>query len=1596
MESINTFSNGMSSDLSKQVQSKDTYLQALNFRALTEAGGSNGALVNIKGNQCAITFPDLQAVYKLQLIKGTDVAPNDTKNVATITINSTTVGTLEISNSTQGIDLYNYIIKNYPNCYQYTGTTVATKTFSVAYEDDYVVFYSQPVYSGCSPVASVPTIISISYSASTGGTKAVFKFINSDKVSPSLTQNTTKPYVSKVLSDDIIPIGSTFILNDIYILTAPDNPIYGPADIDNEIPSNDQFKYGGAIWKLNINDVTKDSTLTLIYSNNIDFTKYHPIAPSAITGRYESTSTQRIYWTDFYNSIRSLLVTDPQIMALNPALLSIFPSVTFELPILNSFTGGSLAAGTYELSYRLKKSGGAVSNFSQTSNMINLLGNESDITTAGYVAYEGPTSTSSNTNRGIVWDIYNIDIAWDTIEFIILYRSTKTALPVIYKTLSQNIGTTSPYTFTLNTVTELEEILLEDFLNISSGFTHAKTVDTKDNRLFWGNVKAIKQKEITTLFDARAFRSKTANTEDIYLINNGIIGLPIDLDTAIATPKINDSINPYYDSNGDVDSNACYYKPGTSKLGGAGANISYEFGTESIYISDLAVTQGGSGDYYINAPSTGVPYSYRTSGVTTSMGTSVDLILGSTDSDNQVYPLPSASIGTSKNPYITSVMKGFQPEEIYRFAIQFFDLQGLPYFSEWIGDIKMPSYDDYNDNPNTHAVANGITDFRASYLAASNNNIFGQTLYIKFTIDVSLVANYISGYQIVRVERTDENKTILGHGMLTNVFVDTALVTEATIPGGLWLDKQWYPSVTNPIPPYVNEGIPYDPYPDYDTNVTLSQDATFNLAATSDRMLTYDSFDFLSKGYSFRDGDKVLIRSRVEPINWVNAKNGVGNPRFRTGFANQSHWLTNPAKIGSPITYVAPGFGGGKFRTGYDSEESPINMLFYSDVEMFHVDKPIKKGVYVVDGGKSLTADNGLIDFWNYQRSFGTVTNSETYVPGEGAATTLLVFDSLNKIPSNATPYNANTTNGGKLMALYYRPNINQYGGNTYSARTNSVYIACGSFIPLNRKNIILNNNKNITFKTFGGDIFVNFWDHQKVIKSSTGVELKMYPYDGSGNPGNLLGNTISPQFRNNNIFFIPCNNTNNQAVRYGYHTDTQLTTNTLVYPGAIDKYNYQSYHSNEKNVVTFFPKPLGFIVNDEWRNRVFFSEIKFDNEIEDSWSKYLPNSFYDVEGNYGQIMALISLKENMYYLQERGIGLLMINPVSMVSDSAGQNVKLGSSSKVIEKHYYRAIDTGTSHQWSVYRSQSTISFVDVRHKKIYLFNGESVTPISDIKGQRNFVIKRFHDTPLVFDNPIINKGVLTTYDYYHNEFLYTFLNVPDTNQEKLTKQEKLTLAYSEVLSVFTGMYNFTPNMYINSNKYLLSTISDNKVWLHNYGTYGNFYGTQYPCTLKILFNEQPMYTKVLDNLTWMSEAVNDNNLWNDDFNIYPGSPSEPALSGISYPDDVNKPFETFNKIRVYNQYQNTDWTTLTLAPPTNNLRKVEQGFNLQVPRNKFNYNTAVPSITSLFVPANLNKVIFGERIRDKWAIIDLHYNNVSNVRFIIHNIKSIFRVSDR
>jgi hypothetical protein len=129
--------------------------------------------------------------------------------------------------------------------------------------------------------------------------------------------------------------------------------------------------------------------------------------------------------------------------------------------------------------------------------------------------------------------------------------------------------------------------------------------------------------------------------------------------------------------------------------------------------------------------------------------------------------------------------------------------------------------------------------------------------------------------------------------------------------------------------------------------------------------------------------------------------------------------------------------------------------------------------------------------------------------------------------------------------------------------------------------------------------------------------------------------------------------------------------------------------------------------------------------------------------------------------------------------------------------------------------------------------------------------------------------------------------------------------------------------------------------------------------------NESPLITKVFDNLVYDSQAIDAN--------------------GVNYNDD------TWNTIRIYNDYQNTDYQLLI---PGANIKRKERSWQLAVPRNRVLYSTS--NSPNIFTDLSPTDKPLGERMRDKYVLIQLIYNNLKNRSFSFNNLKSIFRQSPR
>lgn len=477
----------------------------------------------------------------------------------------------------------------------------------------------------------------------------------------------------------------------------------------------------------------------LIYKGDLNLSTSYPI--NDIVVNYESSSIQKIYWVDGYNPLYHLNIvndsdTNP-LETLDIDRLKILPQHNYGTMALTLSTGGILKSGKVQYAYQLYSVNGTETMFSPASGLFDLTAAEypTSETTSFYGSdLEDYTNKAVNVTIGLESDYTDFNrirlVALDYQE----YGNVPMVRIVEERAISSATINITDYGYSVGGLT------LEEFQLLRNNLT-PMTLEVKNNYLLAGNITEswfdVDQLYLDTkavgdhpFLDTRAYRWRyydPGGTAPIELdatvnkneINEVVIDAGIGPDFT-AVSETHDAYNTYNNIENDISTDHQYkYKqissaPSTSDLGGTGPFISYSFGAEAF-----------------------------------DMGTSYlqdEFPLWKPDTNSDAYD----------NPEETYLRIGYARDEVYRFAVTFIDLQGRTSYAKWIGDIRMPNWNESN------------------YMSSAGN---GNILYVKFTIDWdSLPTSFksqISGIRFVRSNRTEFDKTIKGMGIITPIFKHT-------------------------------------------------------------------------------------------------------------------------------------------------------------------------------------------------------------------------------------------------------------------------------------------------------------------------------------------------------------------------------------------------------------------------------------------------------------------------------------------------------------------------------------------------------------------------------------------------------------------------------------------------------------------------------------------------------------------------------------------------------------------------------------------------------------------------------------------------------
>ena len=1323
------------------------------------------------------------------------------------------------------------------------------------------------------------------------------------------------------------------------------------------------------------NSITVGPTLKY-YNSALNLNREWPIEA---LGRFESDCVQRVYWTDYNNFFRSINIEDPNLSTLIPGLIDIFPDVTFTQPLIKLVTGGgSLTGGIYQIAYRLITQDGKETLVSPPSNIVHIV-SDPETVSSSYIYNGDPTPINTSKAITITVDTTNYNL-FDKIEFLSIYKASATAAPVVSSIEQATLNGTNSISITYTGAeSSAYDVELFDFITKNYQFKTPKTITQKDNSLVIANIKESQISIQDLLAPGETFDAKTRR----YKYNGGTPIPPYTPGTA--NNDLLNAFNTEYNSdahwNNTWHSQSQYrYKSDGLRLGGQGPNISYTFHLEQ---------------YTLDNSSSGIIGLTQVPGIPDSPAH--NLTDGYGDYANTTFP-------NYASPFMSGLLRGYKRGETYRFGIVFYTKKGEASFVEYIGDIKFPDISEIDSVTN-----NSGTRYWPLSLDGSSTITYGYALGIKFNIDFSTcptLLNEITSYQIVRLKREQADSRRISQGIIKNFYYNPVLAPPSGTDFDLQVDGNgnvlhlypYYPQGTGPYTVYNNGSFAvfgdesYVPqFADYlrlgnylnfySPDISYNQQGTIanitNIGANPCLLITgalgLEDVTTTLKDYSNIDLSDNCIDTRrqyqkVFPVNFNSVQN------IRKWQINQHFQMEDTSDYTAKVT---PLFGSYYMRNYWCMDD-------YTDAADVNPNKP-QDGIInntipeIFKSGSSIAGKIGRIttDFF---------TGDPVPTP---PSVDYFVAPAATK-PLNSSTLAPITTGYENYYPLIdtLLPKLEVYGGYTLNSLESNKFIPASPVISVS----------NTTPVVFGGDIFINL----AVI--STGLmdfNKKFYQ-----------GNDL---YRRNNAQtqVFPVESVLNLELAYGANIRTgvkyefdgerdvvlrQETNNAeATYAKDLDMYVYNYVYSLEKDDLGFFIQPQNLLNCGENDLRAYLSNVKINEEVIDSWTKFGANNYYDID-DYGPINKILNWKDSVFFIQDKGVGTYTINRAAVTTTADGVPTQLGTGLG-FGKHVYHSKVHGCIHQWAVDATEMGIYFFDAFHRKIFTIQspGEGSPlslPISEVKGMHSWlqglpagVFLRKENTG---DNPITGYGVHITKDVINDEVLFTFLSknlIKDlvrntayaigdiviynetyyyvinefttgtntganvallySNSIEATENQVFnsnTLVYDELAQQFSSRYTTTPPIWINNGNILMSPdpLAPKKVFTSNKGSWGVFYNRLATTELTLVINPDADVNKVLRTLEFNAIVRDDNKIVD----------RAQSLTGF----------------RVYNQYQDTDVVPFS---PERFKRKFDK-WRLKIPRDQ-------------------NSTTRQGRLRSTYFVVTLYFDNSYNKELIMNKLVSYF-----
>ena len=1256
----------------------------------------------------------------------------------------------------------------------------------------------------------------------------------------------------------------------------------------------------------------------------------------SIITNYESDNVSNVYLCDGYTPIKVINIYDQNlkddngnvIVITDPTRFDITPGCVLLPFVFQNTIEGALPAGSIQYCYQLFNQNGPETTTSALSEVIPIT--KYDQAGESY-RIKGQLKGELSDRGCQIKAQFKNDGRFDRARIFSIIYLDNTAIPDIYIINEIEIPKSNDdfNTFIYNDTgaSFLSKITIDEFNAMVPFEFNAKCVEKLGNRLFAANVEELTW-DIDDKYDTRAYRSngsrqvilQSSNIVDsitAYLGDSGRLYSSYSLavsdteGTEINVPKEHDCINP---TNVNVLNNAEYvyqYNNGDKVRGGSGPNISYRFVyTELVPSSTTSTTIADS--LYLDAKtiSSKSLYTFYEDG-----------------SYRGITSLPtSASRGFIPNysdPYVCANFLGYQRDEIYRFGIIFYNNKNIPSPVHWIGDIRMPST---KDDTSLNSFITPFHTGKEAQCYGATKELVAYALGIEFTIK-NMPSDAMS-YEIVRCDRTEKDRTIVTQGILGALFSFTDWDKEE-----YWLGQK----DTRPAPMfnltesfrtvYRSGDANENDYNDKHTAVPgYFEFASPEICISKDSILQNIQGNVMAPLYGVSSvcNSSVLVNS--DGVETTETKKRVSVPQsklYTVSTAEESGIGYNDSYFGTFSDrsshngkyYLDMGYGhrtdglgyAGVFKY-YNNEASSFSNTYY-DIEDGIISQTLPYFIQIKDS-------KGYVQFIGDRSYVNFTAGGRRQVSNHGVSAVL-------QLPVSFDPYITPTSVKDFCTALIANIKYNTipYGGNTYISRQNSIYNSCGAFNKVSESKVMC----------YGGDTYLGVFDYLN-------TSVVQYNNDTEDDDHSRLCC----------VCYIPLETQVNLNLRSdeSYHrtvTSEKMGNNfvqsepTNLPNGTVQKkpyYEYNPVYSTTSGSKQYVPKSIYAEDHQKNQTRIVASELKTNNEMTDSWTKFKFANYIDVDSQYGQITNLKAFNNKLFYWQDNAVGIASVNERSLITDNNMAELTLGTGG-ILARFDYVATLNGSSivNDKSITNSATTIYWYDFDKNEICAL-GNGVIPISKTKSVQSYLNSLSRS---------VKDNAVGFYDKKYNEVWFRIYDK--------------ALIYNEQLQAFTSFYTHNPNWFFPFSDKLVTIKNNNMYYLHNIYEVNSNIKEERISKVEFVVNKDISNTKVFDNVVFSADLFDTDN-------------QIPLIV-------KNITFKTKTQ-----QTQPFDHYDTNLKQPNITLR--EDNYQFAIPREK-------PSENPM---QQLQSQSYLGRMRGKYLICDYTFDCNNNREFKLPYIKTTYRYS--